>query len=410
MNYLTSHEKTQISFGLHIRASQCPLLHFHVKVSAFFGPYAAYMVIKIPIAVCTKSPALLAKGRGLIDQGDIRLTAAVSPLRAEPARDKLEPAQRLVAEDMALVNKLIVARLESRVDLIPQLAGHLVSAGGKRVRPMLTLIAANLCGYEGKRHHGLAAAVEFIHTATLLHDDVVDQSDLRRGNATANAVWGNKPSVLVGDFLFARAFQLMVEDGSIQVLKILSDASAVIAEGEVAQLITANDTETTETAYMDVITAKTATLFAAAAELGAVVADRSDAETDNLRRYGENLGIVFQLVDDVLDYNARAADLGKNVGDDFRDGKITLPVVLAFERGNAEEKTFWQRTLEDGDQTPEDFAKALSLMERHGTLKDSMVRATDYADSARSALKGFDDSPAKSAMLDLVDFCIERIY
>lgn len=311
---------------------------------------------------------------------------------------------------MALVNRLIVARLESRVSLIPELAGHLVSAGGKRVRPMLTLIAADLCGYHGARHHGLAAAVEFIHTATLLHDDVVDQSDLRRGNATANAVWGNKPSVLVGDFLFARAFQLMVDDGSLQVLKILSDASAVIAEGEVAQLITANDTETTEAAYMEVIAAKTATLFAAAAELGAVVADRSDAESDSLRSYGENLGIVFQLVDDVLDYNARESDLGKNVGDDFKDGKITLPVVLAFERGGKDERTFWQRTLEEGEQTPDDFKTAIQLMERHGTLKDSMTRATDYANNAKTALKNFQECPAKSAMLDLVDFCIERIY
>jgi octaprenyl-diphosphate synthase len=316
----------------------------------------------------------------------------------------------LVAEDMRHVNELIVAHLDSQVSLIPELAGHLVHAGGKRVRPMLTLIAAQLCGYEGARHYGLAAAVEFIHTATLLHDDVVDQSDLRRGDATANAVWGNKPSVLVGDFLFARAFQLMVKDGSIQVLKILSDASAVIAEGEVAQLITANDTETTETAYMEVITAKTATLFAAAAELGAVVADRPRAEAECLRSYGENLGIVFQLVDDVLDYNARETDLGKNVGDDFKDGKITLPVVLAFERGSEDERAFWRRTLEDGDQTAEDFSKALALMKRHGTLAESMARATTYADRTRHALTPFADGPAKDAMLDLVDFCIERIY
>ncbi len=338
------------------------------------------------------------------------MTAAGSPLRTQPARDKLAPVQQLVAADMAEVNRLIVARLKSRIDLIPQLAGHLVNAGGKRVRPMLTLIAAKLCGYEGARQHGLAAAVEFIHTATLLHDDVVDQSDLRRGNATANAVWGNKPSVLVGDFLFARAFQLMVEDGSLQVLKILSDASAVIAEGEVAQLITANDTETTEAAYMEVITAKTATLFAAAAELGAVVADRSDAEANSLRGYGENLGIVFQLVDDVLDYNARAQDLGKNVGDDFKDGKITLPVVLAFERGDEAEKKFWRRTLEDGEQTPDDFSEALRLMERHGALEDSMTRASDHAARTKQALAPFPDGEAKAAMLDLVDFCIERIY
>jgi len=338
------------------------------------------------------------------------LTAAGSPISTTPNRDKLEPVQRLVAGDMEQVNRLIVAHLDSEVSLIPELAGHLVHAGGKRVRPMLTLIAAKLCGYEGTRQHGLAAAVEFIHTATLLHDDVVDQSDLRRGDATANAVWGNKPSVLVGDFLFARAFQLMVLDGSIDVLRILSDASAIIAEGEVAQLITANDTETTEAAYMNVISAKTATLFAAAAELGAVVANRSDAEIAALRSYGENLGIVFQLVDDVLDYNARESDLGKHVGDDFKDGKITLPVVLAFERGNEEERTFWRRTLEDSDQTPEDFAKAIALMERHGTLAESMVRATGYADRTRKALTPFPNTPAKAAMLDLVDFCIERLY
>jgi len=311
---------------------------------------------------------------------------------------------------MEQVNKLIVARLQSSVSLIPQLAGHLVASGGKRVRPMLTLIAARLCNYEGSRHQGLAASVEFIHTATLLHDDVVDDSDLRRGSATANALWGNKPSVLVGDFLFARAFQLMVEDGSLDVLRILSNASALIAEGEVAQLTTANDTETKETAYMDVIKAKTATLFAAAAELGAIVAERPTSEADALRAYGENLGIVFQLVDDVLDYNAREADLGKAVGDDFRDGKITLPVVLAFERGTEEERGFWQRTLEQGEQTEDDLAEAIGLMKRHGTLADSMSRATDYAGRAKSALAPFDHSPVKQAMLDLVDFCIERIY
>lgn len=338
------------------------------------------------------------------------MTAAGSTLREQPRPDKLKPIQALVATDMAEVNKLIVERLQSSVSLIPQLAGHLVASGGKRVRPMLTLAAAKLCHYEGQRHQGLAASVEFIHTATLLHDDVVDGSDLRRGSATANALWGNKPSVLVGDFLFARAFQLMVEDGSLDVLRILSNASAVIAEGEVAQLTTANDTETTEAAYMEVISAKTATLFAAAAELGAVVADRPDAEADNLRSYGQNLGIVFQLVDDVLDYNAREADLGKAVGDDFRDGKITLPVVLAFERGTKEERGFWQRTLEEGQQTDDDLAHAIWLMDKYGTLKDSMARAGDYAERARTALDGFDQAPAKQAMLDLVDFCIERIY
>ena len=234
---------------------------------------------------------------------------------------------------MGLVNRLIVARLDSSISLIPQLAGHLVAAGGKRVRPMLTLIAAQLCGYRGGRHVPLAAAVEFIHTATLLHDDVVDESGLRRGLATANAIWGNKPSVLVGDFLFSRAFQLMVEDGSLEVLAILANASAVIAEGEVAQLMTANDAETSEARYLEVITAKTATLFAAAAQIGAVVGERPREDFEALRCYGEKLGIAFQLIDDVLDYSAREVVLGKSIGDDFRDGKITLPVVLAFERG-----------------------------------------------------------------------------
>lgn len=343
-------------------------------------------------------------------KGDIRLTAAGPTLQEPPASNKLKPIQELVAADMEQVNKLIVTHLQSSVSLIPELAGHLVASGGKRVRPMLTLIAARLCHYQGHRHQGLAASVEFIHTATLLHDDVVDSSNLRRGSATANALWGNKPSVLVGDFLFARAFQLMVEDGSLEVLRILSNASAVIAEGEVAQLTTANDTETTEAAYMEVISAKTATLFAAAAELGAVVADRPEDEANALRAYGQNLGIVFQLVDDVLDYNAQEADLGKAVGDDFRDGKITLPVVLAFERGAEEERGFWQRTLEQGEQTDDDLTRAVQLMEQHGTLKDSMTRATDYADRAKSALAPFEPSPVKRAMLDLVDFCIERIY
>ena len=338
------------------------------------------------------------------------MTAVGPTLHQKPVRNKLEPIQQLVAADMERVNQLILARLDSSVSLIPELAGHLVASGGKRVRPMLTLIAAKACGYSGERHQALAATVEFIHTATLLHDDVVDQSDLRRGSATANILWGNKPSVLVGDFLFARAFELMVEDGSLEVLRILSSASALIAEGEVAQLTTANDTETTRAAYMDVITAKTATLFAAAAELGAVVAERPASEASALRAYGQHLGIVFQLVDDVLDYSAREADLGKTIGDDFRDGKITLPVVLAFERGNDEERRFWQRTLEACDQNADDLAHAIALMERHGTLEDSMTAARDYAGQAKADLAPFQNSRAKRAMLDLVDFCIERIY
>jgi octaprenyl-diphosphate synthase len=316
----------------------------------------------------------------------------------------------LVAADMRRVNQLIVARLDSPIRLIPEVAGHLVAAGGKRVRPMLTLISAQLCGYRGQRQIQLAAAVEFIHTATLLHDDVVDQSELRRGLATANAIWGNKPSVLVGDFLFARAFQLMVEDGSLEVLGILADASAVIAEGEVAQLMTANDPETTEASYLRVVSAKTATLFAAAAQIGGLIAQRPRAESDALRDYGQNLGIAFQLIDDVLDYSAREVVLGKSLGDDFRDGKITLPVVLAFARGSAEERRFWQRTLAQVEQQEGDFGNAIELLHRHGALADSVARAARYGDAARRALEAFPPSQPKQALVDLVDFCIERAY
>ena len=249
-----------------------------------------------------------------------------------PRRERkpsLETIHGLVLEDLKRVNQVIVDHMQSPVTLIPQLAGHLVAAGGKRLRPVLTLAAAKLCGYDGQRHIPLAACVEFIHTATLLHDDVVDESMLRRGRDSANALWGNQPSVLVGDFLFARAFELMVADGSLKVLKILSKASSVIAEGEVLQLMTTNDTATSEEAYLEVIRAKTATLFAAAAQIGAVVADRPKVEEEALESYGMNLGIAFQLIDDVLDYSAVQAELGKTVGDDFREGKISLPVVLA---------------------------------------------------------------------------------
>ena len=316
----------------------------------------------------------------------------------------------LVTDDLQLVNELIIQRMQSPVALIPQLAGHIVAAGGKRLRPMLTLASAKMCGYSGRRHVALAACVEFIHTATLLHDDVVDESHLRRGLATANAVWGNKASVLVGDFLFSRAFQLMVDDGSLTVLAILSNASAVIAEGEVLQLMTANDTETTEHAYLEVIKSKTATLFAAACRVGAVVAGRPKAEEDALDAYGLNLGIAFQIIDDVLDYAAQQSALGKTVGDDFRDGKITLPVVLSFLRGDEKERQFWRRTLEDQEQTETDLATAVGLMEKHGSLRDSVERARHYGAIARDALGVFPDGPEKRGLLELVDFAISRTH
>jgi octaprenyl-diphosphate synthase len=312
--------------------------------------------------------------------------------------------------DLERVNALILDRMQSPVALIPQLAGHIIAAGGKRLRPMLTLATARLCGYQGDRHVALAAAVEFIHTATLLHDDVVDASDLRRGLATANAVWGNKPSVLVGDFLFSRAFQLMVEDGSLTGLDILSNASAIIAEGEVLQLVTSNDTETTEEAYLRVIDAKTAQLFAAASRIGAVLAERHENEQEALESYGRNLGIAFQLVDDMLDYSARQAELGKTVGDDFRDGKITLPVVLAFRAADEEERQFWCRTLEDMDQREGDLEHAIELMHRHSTLAATLQRATEYGLAARRALSSFRDGPERQALDEAIDFCLVRGY
>ena len=323
----------------------------------------------------------------------------------------LAPLMALVGEDIKRVNEVIVRRMHSPVALIPQLAGHIVAAGGKRMRPMLTLAAARLCGVSsGERHVNLAACVEFIHTATLLHDDVVDESDLRRGRATANAVWGNKSSVLVGDFLFSRAFQVMVEDGSLDVLRILSNASAVIAEGEVLQLTTANDTETTENAYLEVIRAKTATLFAAAARVGAIVAGRPRAEEEALESYGLNLGIAFQLVDDVIDYASTSEKMGKSVGDDFRDGKITLPVVLAFLRGDDEERQFWRRTLETLDQQPGDLERAIELMNRHGSLRDTVERARHYGAIARDALGIFPEHPVKRALAELVEYAIHRAH
>jgi octaprenyl-diphosphate synthase len=330
--------------------------------------------------------------------------------RERDSRPSVDALHQLVADDLARVNETILKHMESPVALIPQLAGHIIAAGGKRLRPMLVLGSARLCGYRGQRHTGLAAAVEFIHTATLLHDDVVDASDLRRGMATANTVWGNKPSVLVGDFLFSRAFQLMVADGSLDVLAILSNAAAVIAEGEVLQLTTANDTETSEAAYLDVITSKTATLFAAATRLGAVVSGRPKVEEEALHAFGLNLGIAFQLTDDVMDYASGADTMGKENGDDFREGKVTLPVILAFRRGDDEERAFWRRTIEELEQRDGDLGHAIGLMRRHGTLNDALDRARHYTQLAHDALDIFPDNPVKRALLDVVAFCAARTY
>lgn len=326
------------------------------------------------------------------------------------APDAAEELARLVDGDLRKVNRHVLESMQSPVALIPQLAGHIIAAGGKRLRPMLLLGASRLFAYEGERHIGLAACVEFIHTATLLHDDVVDDSDLRRGRESANRVWGNGASVLVGDFLFSRAFQMMTADGSLKVLKILSDASAVIAEGEVLQLLTANDPATTEEACLDVIRAKTATLFAAAARLGAVVAERPEKEEAALAIYGNNLGIAFQLIDDVLDYSADQAALGKTVGDDFREGKVTLPIILAWLRGEEDERDFWRRTIADCKQDEADLARAMALLNRRDALGDTVLRARHYGAVARDALGVFPDTDTKRVLMGLVDFVIERAH
>jgi len=314
----------------------------------------------------------------------------------------------LVADDMARVNATIISRTGSEVTMIPEVANHLISSGGKRLRPMLTLAMAHLAGYDGEGHVKLAASVEFMHTATLLHDDVVDESELRRGKLSARMLWGNEASVLVGDFLLGQAFRMMVEVGSLRALDILSAAAATIAEGEVMQLAAAKNTATTEDEYLAVIRGKTAELFAAACEVGPVVANRPKAEQTASRSFGMNLGIAFQLVDDVLDYGGKAAKLGKNTGDDFREGKITLPVVLAFRRGSDAERDFWIRTLERGEIEDGDLDHAIGLMTKHRTLEDTMHRAQHYGAMAVDALALFSPSPMKSALEQVVAFCLAR--
>lgn len=316
----------------------------------------------------------------------------------------------LTAAGLDAVNHVILDRMQSPVALIPELAGHLIAGGGKRLRPMLTLGCASLLGYEGDRHYKLAAAVEFIHTATLLHDDVVDASGLRRGKATANALYGNPASVLVGDFLFSRAFELMVEDGALRVLKILSRASAVIAEGEVAQLTAQRDVSTTEDRYLDIISAKTAALFSAACQISAVVAERDTAVEEALAGYGRYLGIAFQLVDDAIDYVSDAATMGKNVGDDFRDGKITLPVILAYARGSEADREFWRNAMSGRANGEAELARAGELLRTTNAVADTMARARHYGQRAKDVLAGFAKGPARDALTETVDFAIARAY
>ena len=335
------------------------------------------------------------------------VVVAIAGKAAEPG---IAALVALAAPDMARVNATILSRTGSDVTMIPEVANHLISSGGKRLRPMLTLATAALCGYKGDGHVKLAASVEFMHTATLLHDDVVDQSDMRRGKLSARMVWGNEASVLVGDFLLGQAFKMMVEVGSLPCLDVLSTAACVIAEGEVMQLSAAKDTQTTEDAYLAVIRSKTAALFAAAAEVGPILAGRGKADEAACRSYGTNLGIAFQLIDDALDYGGTSAKLGKNTGDDFREGKITLPIVLAFRRGTGAEREFWRRTLEKGEIADGDLATATGILRKHRALEDTVERARHYGAMAQDALALFPASPWKQALLEVVGFCIDRAH
>ena len=324
-----------------------------------------------------------------------------------------KPHDRLAAyleQDMADVNVLIRERMASKhAPRIPEVTAHLVDAGGKRLRPMLTLAAAHMCGYDGSHHINLAATVEFIHTATLLHDDVVDESGQRRGRPTANLLWDNKSSVLVGDYLFSRSFQLMVETGSLRVLSILSNASATIAEGEVLQLTASQDLRTTEEIYLQVVRGKTAALFSAATEVGGVIAGAPDAHVQALFDYGDALGVAFQIVDDLLDFQGDAGAIGKNVGDDFRERKLTMPLIKAVAKADVDERDFWVRTIEKGRQEEGDLETAIALLHKHGALTDTSTAARAEAARAKSALAPLPDHPVKDMLTDLADYVVDRI-
>ncbi len=324
------------------------------------------------------------------------------------------PYERLAASlsgDMARVDTLIRTRMRSdTAPRIPEVTAHLIEAGGKRIRPMLTLAAAQMCGYSGEAHLALAATVEFIHTATLLHDDVIDESAQRRGRPTANLLWDNKSSVLVGDYLFARAFQLMVSTGNLRVLDILSNAAAVIAEGEVLQLTAAQNLATDEATYMKVIRGKTAALFSAATESGAVIAGAPEEQVRALHAYGDALGICFQIVDDFLDYGGAGDGIGKNIGDDFRERKLTMPVIRAVAVADADERAFWERVIARGKQDEGDLDRALAILKRHGALESTRASAQEWCDRARAALAVLPDHPLRGMLDDLAGFVVSRVY
>ena len=324
---------------------------------------------------------------------------------------KLQFFQHLVESDLAKMDDLIRELISDRSRLIIDITDYLISSGGKRLRPILTIICSKLLGdNKNNRHISLAASVELIHTATLLHDDVVDSSALRRGNQTANNKWGNKASILVGDFLLSQAFKLMVKDGSLPVLDILSSASAIIAEGEVMQISSISNIDTTMEGYLEIIESKTAKLFSAACQVGGIVASMPKELEENLRDFGSNLGIAFQIIDDVLDYSAKEQELGKSVGDDFREGKITLPVIFAYQNNNEQSREFLIKTMCHLDQQPEDLAKIIELLKSSGALDKSIEIAQNHLSLAAKTLESFPSSTAKDALTAILQYSLARSY
>ncbi|WP_336294181.1 polyprenyl synthetase family protein [Bartonella sp. CB169] len=343
-------------------------------------------------------------------------TLGVNTLSAGTKSDQIRNNQMslqslisLTKSDMERVNQFILSMAKSEVEMIPEISNHLISSGGKRLRPMITLASAHMFGYQGDGHIKLATAVEFMHTATLLHDDVIDESNLRRGKSTARMIWGNQASVLVGDFLLGQAFKMMVDVASIEALSVLANAAAIIAEGEVMQLSAANNIETSTSDYLKIINAKTAALFSAAAEVGPIIAGYTDKERSALREYGTFLGLAFQLIDDALDYGGTSQNLGKNIGDDFREGKITMPVILAYTRSNTVEKTFWKEALENSNNNDEAFAHAQDLIKKYDSLIDTIEQARVYGQRAINALTSMNKSPTYNALIETVNFCIARV-
>lgn len=316
----------------------------------------------------------------------------------------------LVGDDLALTNRIILEKLSTDIEMIPTLGTHLISSGGKRLRPILTLLTSRMYGHQGEATAALAAVIEFIHTATLLHDDVVDDSHIRRGRATANAVWGSKAPVLVGDFLFSRSFQMLVEQGSMSILKVIADTCAVISEGEVLQLVVSNDLGITTERYLEVVTRKTAVLFAAAAQVGAVLAGQTLENTAHLAHYGTALGQAYQLVDDALDYGSTSETLGKSIGDDFQEGKITLPVIHAYHNSTEEEREFWRSALVEGHRNEDSLQQAIAILRKKGSLDYAMAKARGFVAEAIEAVAHCPEGPEKEALIMIADFSVDREF